>query len=77
MHRVQDLFGEVLGFDEGDQAELGLALGAENFDPECTAQKLGPRNVPRWVLGLVLFVCQLMADLLADGTRPAVLSRRQ
>lgn len=46
VHRGQDFLGEVLGLDEGDQAELGLALGAENFDPERTAQKFGPRNIP-------------------------------
>ena len=29
VHRGQDLFGDVLGLDEGDEVELGLALRAQ------------------------------------------------
>jgi hypothetical protein len=34
VHRGQDFLGDVLGLDEGNQAELGLALGADDLDPE-------------------------------------------
>ena len=30
VHRGQDFLGDVLGFDEGDEAELGVALRADN-----------------------------------------------
>jgi len=34
VHRGQDLLGDVLALDEGDEAERGLALRTENLDPE-------------------------------------------
>jgi len=40
VHRLENFFGEVLSLDEGDQAELGLALGAENFVGLFRAQAL-------------------------------------
>jgi hypothetical protein len=31
VHRLENLFGDVLGLDESDQAELGLALRADSY----------------------------------------------
>jgi hypothetical protein len=45
VHRNQDLLGDVLGLDEGDEAELGLALGANSLKPEGSAEQLCPRDM--------------------------------
>jgi hypothetical protein len=39
VHRGQDFIGDVLGLDEGNQAQRGLALLTDDFKAECTAQK--------------------------------------
>jgi hypothetical protein len=54
VHRSENSLGDVLGLDECDEAELGVALRADNLKPERFSQKLGPTDVPRCVLGLVL-----------------------
>ena len=54
VHGLEDLLGDILGLDERDQAERGLALRAENLKPKNPAQKLGPPNISRGALGLVL-----------------------
>src|SRR5450759_1761785 len=40
VHRGQDLLGDVLGLDECDEAERGLALRAEELKPESFPQQL-------------------------------------
>ena len=40
VHRGQDLFGDVFGLNEGDQAQRGLALRADNLKTERPARRL-------------------------------------
>jgi hypothetical protein len=53
VHGSQNLFGNVFGPEECDQAELGLALGTNNLKPESFSQEFSPRDVPRLAGGLV------------------------
>ena len=47
VHRLENLVGDGLGLDERDEAELALALRADDLEPECLSQQLCPRNVLR------------------------------
>jgi hypothetical protein len=40
VHRGQDPFGDVLGLDEGDEAQLGVALRADNERPSSRTGRL-------------------------------------
>jgi hypothetical protein len=54
VHGDQDLSGDGLVLDEGDQAERSLALGAEDLKPENPAQQVRPPDVLGFPLGFVL-----------------------
>ena len=54
VHRRENLLGDLLRLDEGDQAQRPLALRAEELEPESFSQQLCPRDVPRFAGWLVL-----------------------
>jgi hypothetical protein len=41
VHRLENLLSDVSGLDEGDQAERGLALLADDLKPEGLSQIFG------------------------------------
>jgi hypothetical protein len=53
VHRGEDLLRDILALDEGDEMQRGLALLADNLEPECFSEKLCPRDIPRLASGLV------------------------
>jgi hypothetical protein len=55
VHRFEDFFGDGLGLDERDEAELAVALRADDLEPERFSQQLCPRNVLRLAGRLVRF----------------------
>jgi hypothetical protein len=55
VHDGQDLLGNVLGLDEGDEAKPPLALRADNFKLEGSAEQLCARDIVV-VVGAVIYL---------------------
>jgi hypothetical protein len=45
VHGREDLLGNVLGLDEGDEAQRSVALTALDVDRERPPEKIAPRDV--------------------------------